>query len=255
MQFIKSPYDIMLRRLWDLKCNRVINFQFLHAVQPETLTFWAVTHSWTGDMSRVWTTINQHQWAIPLPSGVSLDSLRSELLTMGAEYVWIDVVCLRQSGPVSYLESLKREEWKLDVPTIGNIYRSAARIIRYFNGLGVPFRYSGWDDTRHWLQRAWTLQEIADENTTINGGIPRNRGQVLLNSQSKVGGRVVKLRDAIRPVTRLAAQIDGLHGCEVYELVQEMNKRHASQAVDRISGLFYLLRPSKLPCYDTQMDL
>ena len=253
-QLITSPYEIMPRRLWDLRSNRVINFRMLHAVQSGTPDFWAVTHSWTSNMSPVWTTINQHQWGVPLPNGISLESVRSELLTMGAEYVWIDVLCLRQSSKVSYLENLKREEWKVDVPTIGNVYRSAGRIVRYFNGLGVPFSYSGWDDARHWLQRAWTLQEIADENTTINGGTPRDRGQVLLNSQSRIWGRVIKLRDAIRPVTHLAAQVDGPHGCEVYELVQEMNKRHASQPVDKISGLFYLLRTTKLPCYDTQMS-
>ena len=114
-------------------------------------------------MTLTWSEVNQRQWPIPLPKSITLDYLRSELLTLGAEYVWIDVVCLRQRSTVDHLEQLKKEEWRLDVPTIGNIYRAAKKIVRYFNGLGVCFSNGGWDDLRHWLQRAWTLQEIADE--------------------------------------------------------------------------------------------
>ena len=33
-----------------------------------------------------------------------------------------------------------------------------------------------------------------------------------------------------------------------------MAKRHTSQDVDKISGLFYLLRITQLPCYDGEMD-
>ena len=254
-EVIILPYTIMPRRLWDLRGNRVVDFQMLHAAQPTietTPSFWAVSHSWTSDMSSVLTPINQHQWPIPLPTGnrITLDSLRSELLTLGAEYVWIDVVCLRQQSSDDHLEQLRQEEWKLDVPTIGNIYRRAAGIVRYFNGLGVCFSSNGWDNPRHWLQRAWTLQEIAAENTTINGGVPRDLGQVFLNSQGEFFGKVMKFRNAIRPVIQLAAEVDSPHGCEVYELAQEMTRRYATNPVDKLSGLFYLLGTTKLPCYD-----
>ena len=256
LELIISPYSIMPRRLWDLKSNRVIDFRMLHAAQvtiETTPTFWAVSHSWTNDMPSVWTAINQNQWPIPLPKGISLDHLRSELLTLGAEYIWLDVVCLRQEGEVDSFEQLRREEWKLDVPTIGNVYRAATKIVRYFNGLGVSFSTNGWDDERHWLQRAWTLQEIAKEHTTINGGVSRDRGQVLLNSEGKVSGKVIKFRYAIQPVIKLAGQVDSRNGCGVYELAREMSRRHASKPVDKISGLFYLLRTTKLPCYNEQM--
>ena len=300
-ELIISPYSVMPRHIWDLKSNRVVDFRMLHAAQStiETKpTFWAVSHSWTSDMSPVWTRINQYQWPVPLPKGITLDYVRSELLGLGAEYVWIDVVCLRQQinvhddlerlrqeewkldiptiGNIVYdlgrpsreewkldvptidnimyhLEKLRREEWKLDVPTIGNIYRAATNIVRYFNGLGVPFSNNGWDDPRHWLQRAWTLQEIANENTTINGGIPQALGHVFLNSQGEFSGKVVKLRSAIRPVIKLAAQVGSALGCEVYELVREMIRRHASHPLDKLSGLFYLLGTTNLPCYDDKM--
>ena len=260
-ELIISPYTIMPRRIWDLKSNRVVDFRMLCTAQSRRVgdsirkkpTFWAVTHSWTSNMSPVLTRINQYQWPVPLPKNISLDHLRSELLDLGAEYVWVDVVCLRQQSNIHDLEQLRREEWKLDVPTIGNIYRRATHIVRYFNGLGVPFSNNGWDDSRHWLHRAWTLQEIADEKTTINGGIPHALGHVFLNSQGEFSGKVVKLRSAIRPVIQLAAQVDSEDGCEVYELMREMIKRHASQPLDKLSGLFYLLGTTKLPCYDDKM--
>ena len=256
-ELIVSPYSIMPRRLWDLISNRVVDFRMLHAAQSTTgitttPTFWAVTHGWTSDMTPICTAINQYQWPVPFPKDISLESVRSELLTLGAEYVWIDVLCLRQKSEVDYLEKLRVEEWKLDVPTIGNVYRAATNIVRYFNGLGVPFRTQGWDGPRHWLQRAWTLQEIADENTTINGGIPRDEGKVLLNTSGEVLGKVIKLRSALRPVLELAAQVDCASGCELYELAREMSRRHATQPVDKLAGLFYLLRTTKLPCYDAK---
>ena len=261
---ITSPYSIMPRRLWDLKSNRVVDFRMLNAAEPSASlgdrpstksgpAFWAVSHSWTSDMSPVWTAINQYQWPVPCPKGITLDNLRTELLAFGAEYVWLDIICLRQQSEVECLERLRRKEWRLDVPTIGNIYRAATNIVRYFNGLGISFSSKGWDEPRHWLQRAWTLQEIAAEGTTINGGVPWDQGQVLLDSEGEVSGKVIKLRIAIRPVMQLAAQVDSPQGCEVYRLAQEMAKRHASQPVDKISGLFYLLRSTRLLCYDDTM--
>ncbi|RPB29361.1 hypothetical protein L211DRAFT_756923, partial [Terfezia boudieri ATCC MYA-4762] len=57
---------------------------------------------------------------IPLPAGVSLEQVRTELLGFGGEYAWLDVACLRQDSEM-HLAQLKAEEWQVDVPTIGNI--------------------------------------------------------------------------------------------------------------------------------------
>lgn len=192
------------------------------------------------------TSINQHQWQVPLPSVTSLANLRSEFLQLGAEYIWVDVLCLRQHS--ESLDQLKHEEWKLDVPTIGNIYRVAERIIRYFNGLGVQFRNEDWDSPYHWLHRAWTLQEISKENTTFNGGIPRDRGRVLMNTRSIAVGSKTTLRRMIRPILRLAEEVDSPHGCSVYDLSREMAKRYSSTPIDKVFSLLYLLRPAKFPC-------
>ncbi|KAF8442732.1 hypothetical protein BGX38DRAFT_1095868, partial [Terfezia claveryi] len=136
----------MPRRIWDLKSNRVVDND-LHTQSPLYPLFWAITHSWTHDMKPlVMTPINQSQWPIPLPGDIDLErDVRAELLSFGAEYVWLDVLCLRQHSGTqkpndhSPLDSMKQNEWKIDVPTIGNIYRAAERVIRYFNGVGRPF--------------------------------------------------------------------------------------------------------------------
>ena len=162
----------MPRRVWDLKSNRVIDFRMIHSevlaweyvfggVTMNLPKFWAITHSWTKEMSPVQTSINQYQWPTPLPLGLDLEhNVRRELLNKGAEYVWLDVLCLRQySRPGGNgHDHIRATEWKLDVPTIGNIYRAAVGVVRYFNGLGQAFSENDWDSPQHWLRRAWTLQ-------------------------------------------------------------------------------------------------
>ena len=271
---IKSPYSIMPRRMWDLKSNRVIEFRMLHSdilaheflstgvvedlsTSKSCTVFWAITHSWTNTMDPVMTSINQYQWPTPLPRGLDLENgLRRELLGAGAEYVWLDVLCLRQQSESTRTDQtrLREREWKLDVPTIGNIYRKAAALVRYFNGLGQSFEAEGWDSPRHWLRRAWTLQEIRTENTTINGacnfGSGVNRPPLLMNTKGKVDGEVTTLRQALHPVVKLAAEVDSAAGCTVYGLVKQMAKRHSTQPMDKVAGLLYLLRTTELPTYD-----
>jgi len=262
-ELIKYPYRIMPRRMWDLKSNRVVEFRMLHSEvlareclpgsviisldKPPLPSFWAITHSWTNEMSPVNTSINQYQWPTPLPRGLDLEhSVRRELLSKGAEYVWLDVLCLRYHSSMD-----DNTEWKVDAPTIGNIFRTAVWIAHYLNGLGQAFSSNGWDDSRHWLNRAWTLQEIRSENTTYNAGVLRKTSaHTIMNTEGRVDGKVTTLRQALEPIVRLAAQVDSESGCSVYELVQQMAKRYAAKPTDKVAGLFYLLRTTQLPTYD-----
>ena len=287
---IKLPYKGMPRRLWDLKSNRVVEFRMLQSEllayksttaqrfgiarakfqashSSEIPVFWAISHSWESRMDSVKTPINQFQWEVPLPYGLDLENdVRQELLSYGIEYVWLDVLCLRQniiSGPEMLLGETKNQEWKLDVPTIGNIYRVAKGIVRYFNGLGRPFSSEGWDGDRHWLQRAWTLQEIKTENSTINGGIQRGPTRStasclpvvestpnIMNTYGTMAGQDMTLRSAIQPVLKLAADVDSSTGCSLYALVREMSRRKATKSTDKVAGLVYLLRLTQLPTYN-----
>ena len=164
--------------------------------------------------------------------------------------MWLDIVCLRQQSDTALLETIRQDEWKIDVPTIGNVYRVAGRIVRYFNGLGIPFRKDGWDSHRHWLQRAWTLQEISTEDMTFNEGmLPDNKG-ILLNTVGKVGGKAITLRRAMLPLLDLIAELHSRGGCSMYQLTREMAKRVAATPTDKVAGLFYLLRPAELSTYN-----
>ena len=100
-------------------------------------------------------------------------------------YAWLDVLSFRQCAQptlaVERREQRRLEEWRVDVPTIGAIYSNLERdslygpgpIIIYMSGLGRPFRDGGWDSERHWLRRAWTLQETPVLSKCIIVGVGR----------------------------------------------------------------------------------
>jgi hypothetical protein len=119
-------------------------------------------------MSKI-TDVNAREWPVPLPPEVTLEDVRNELINLGSEYVWLDILCLRQASDYPG-ETLRADEWAIDVPTIGQIYQKSDYVVRYFNGLEREFSRSGWDDARHWSQRAWTLQEFC-QKPTIDAGI------------------------------------------------------------------------------------
>ncbi|KAK0445654.1 uncharacterized protein EV420DRAFT_1249217, partial [Desarmillaria tabescens] len=121
------------RCLWNLYSNRVVP----EWVIPNWGKLWEISHAWVDKRNQVdvRTPINGYKWLVPIPKGADLNHIRIEMLNLGAEYVWLDVLCLRQSGPN---EDLRKDEWKLDVPTIGYVYRMAERVPCYFSGLGRP---------------------------------------------------------------------------------------------------------------------
>ncbi|KAK0477427.1 hypothetical protein IW261DRAFT_1338608, partial [Armillaria novae-zelandiae] len=80
------------------------------------------------------TPINGHEWPVPVPEDAYLDLIRLELLNLGAEYVWLDILCLKQEGGTR--NDLRAEEWKLDKPAIGHIFRMATEVVCYFSELG-----------------------------------------------------------------------------------------------------------------------
>ncbi|SJL02756.1 uncharacterized protein ARMOST_06092 [Armillaria ostoyae] len=138
------------RRVWNLYANRVVPYWLAKGVAGKDgdsdsdglPDIWAISHAWMDDKQRgdVMTPINGYEWPVPVPKDANLDLIRIEMLNLGAEYAWLDVLCLRQPGGQG--EHLRKEEWKLDVPTIGNVYAKHdncdAHVVCYFNGLGRP---------------------------------------------------------------------------------------------------------------------
>ncbi|PBK59019.1 hypothetical protein ARMSODRAFT_856452, partial [Armillaria solidipes] len=218
------------RRVWDLYANRVVP-SWVTRERP-----WGISHAWVDEKDRmdVWTPINGNEWPVPMPKDANLDLIRIEMLNLGALYAWLDVLCLRQEGGKS--EHLRKDEWKLDVPTIGSVYEKAAQVVCYFNGLGRPLNltmdYFGSD--RCWFRRAWTLQEITD-NPIIGG----KTGDDIM--EKEVRRRFNRLRNIIRYGTCLG-------------LVSEMQHRVSTKALDKVAGLVYLLKTNSIPIYDGEQS-
>ncbi|KAF8465693.1 hypothetical protein BDZ91DRAFT_726707 [Kalaharituber pfeilii] len=283
---IPNPYNITPRRLWDLLRNRVVELDVYaeskegKAVPRVPLTgYWAISHSWTADMQLWMTPINHYQWPVPLPAGTTFEQIRWEAIRAGAEYCWLDVLCLRQKTEIHEIdEQRRREEWSIDVPTIGNVYRQARHVIRYFNGLGRPLKLTGWDDSRHWINRAWTLQETRPEYIMVNAGVPLGM-HLPLRAKISYRGRLQQMREALSRLTTIVADAEGEYSAiatflgrhhpayntasmelmpsdtakmrcsSILDLTCEITQRWASNEQDKIAGLGYLLKCKALPLY------
>ena len=203
MQVITDKISSMYpRRIWDICANTVIPAAWIcgppcpltSTRHVEAVGIRPVSHAWVahGDLTFVMTEANQQLWPIPLPKGTQVEDIRHEMIRLGVRYAWLDVLCLRQQAlaknfaiPVSRelierRELRRLEEWKIDVPTIGAIYSNPAKdsiygdgpTVIFMNGLGRPFRDEGWASERHWLRRAWTLQESQPLDRCLIAGLP-----------------------------------------------------------------------------------
>ncbi|KAG2008357.1 hypothetical protein CC2G_013795 [Coprinopsis cinerea AmutBmut pab1-1] len=236
------------RRVWDLVSNRVIPQWIVGTKDP-----WAISHSWmeTELQQSVYTPVNGREWPVPIPRDTTLARIRVELLNLGAEYVWLDVLCLRQKKEGDpEKEALRVEEWRLDVPTIGNVYHQGAVIVHYFSGLGRPFQVGDLDSDRHWLNRAWTLQEIS--MNSVKGGIA-SYSEGVANPKVDENGEYIdpdvgRFYIAYNKLYVIAQEVEN-----VFPVLSAMRRRAATNELDKIAGLAYLLRCKPLPQYDVTL--
>ncbi|SJL05197.1 uncharacterized protein ARMOST_08563 [Armillaria ostoyae] len=215
------------RRVWDLFSNRVVPWWVaLH-------TPWGISHAWL-DISRrknVLTPINRQEWPVPIPEDVNLDLVRIEMLNLGAEYAWLDVLCLRQEGGQN--EDLRVGEWMLDVPTIGNAY-VLEKVACYFNGLGRPLeRGFDFDSDRSWFKRTWTLQETS-ENWMIGG----DTGDEVLNEKIQERFRL----QLVSVEARVLAP--------VFYWLSLLQDRTSEKDVDKVAALTYFLPCDSIPAHN-----
>ena len=200
-----SINNMFPRRIWDICANTVIPTSWFWG-PPCPLTgrqgvgavgVMPVSHAWAAPKDRTFiiTEANQHMWPVPLPRGVLLEDVRGEMIRLGVRYAWVDVLCLRQEAEPKFAtgliilarsEDIKRredrrsEEWEIDLPAMGAIYLNpdkdglygGAPTVIFMSGLGCPFRDEGWDNKRHWLKRAWTLQEAPVLSRCLIAGLP-----------------------------------------------------------------------------------
>ncbi|KAK0500924.1 hypothetical protein EDD18DRAFT_1348355 [Armillaria luteobubalina] len=232
------------RRVWDLYSNRVVPWWLKSRVGDAYYTYrqWPkpISHAWMDekDHTAVWTPINEYAWPVPNPKDANLDLVRIEMLNLGEEYAWLDVLCLRQVGGPR--EDLRAEEWKLDVPTIGAVYAHSLSVC-YLSGLGRPLTLKEGDleSDRSWFRRAWTLQEAADK-MVIAGDTPDGP----LHAECKDGKYGTEL------LTIFHEQLE--HTCDSFfghDALVEMRNRVSTNPVDKIAGVASLMGYNWIPAY------
>ncbi len=229
-------HQVPPRRVWDLYSNRVVPWW---AVRQWP---WVISHPWMKeeDRTQVLTPTNGFEWPVPMPKDANLDRIRIEMLNLGAEYVWLDVLCLRQEHGRN--EGLRSEEWKLDVPTIGGVYRMAYcnRSVCYISGLGRPFglKTADFESKTCWFSRAWTLQET--QRRMIIGGDTGDDRFMEKGMRTRIMNQLSLLEEGVGV---------GSMQTPVFTVLSEMQKRVSTNPVDRVAGLSYLLWTDELPAY------
>lgn len=242
--------NIPHRRVWDLFANRVIPYWATTVrLRAEPRQLAVVSHAWMSEDKRnfIDTPINSSSWPVPIPIDTTLDRVRIELLNMGMELAWLDVLCLRQAGSASK-EDIRKKEWALDVPTIGSLYPRLRHThenitIQYFSGLGRPFTFedSDLESDRCWFNRAWTLQE-----TCVNG--------LVAGKTSNSPWASSRGDDAFSRALGRAERSVSLSSADTFVMLTEMRNRYATGELDRIFGLAYLLGASPIPSYIVNED-
>ncbi|PBK83906.1 hypothetical protein ARMGADRAFT_1067621 [Armillaria gallica] len=243
------------RRVWDLYSNRVVPYWVMDTDAEFELPRWPrpISHAWVdeNDRANVWTPINGYEWPVPIPKDANLNLIRIEMLNLGEEYTWLDVLCLRQVG--GQREDLRAEEWKLDVPTIGRVYVATDNwderigegftLVCYLSGLGRPLTLKEGDleSDRSWFRRAWTLQEVGIESERVIAG---DTPDGPLHAECKDGKYETEL------LTRFHEQLLSTDmAFDVREALEEMRKRVSTNPVDKIAGLAFLMDSATIPAY------
>jgi len=203
------------RRIWDVCANRVVPTTWFPQFTFDSVNLVAISHAWVASAERkyVLTGVNCRTWPVPMPRDVEIDGIRQELLQRNIRFAWLDILCLRQGiaedqlprdltpdpSTIAARKSLQSKEWVSDVPLIGAIYRptvgprsSNTAILVYLNGVGRPLTFApgkgNWRDERHWLRRAWTLQETPDIRNIIFAGCELDKVGNLLETHVSNNG-------------------------------------------------------------------
>ncbi len=245
---IVNPY-LTPRRVWDLYSNRVVpswtvgnKYDLRRLLKP-------MSHAWVDEEDRagVWTPINGKEWPVPIPKDTNLDLIRIEMLNLGVQYTWLDVVCLRQKDGPS--EDLRMGEWKLDVPTIGWVYYNA-RVVIYLSGLGLPLslKEGDLDGERCWFRCAWTLQEVGRERIIAGD---TSDGPMHTEPVDEDGNYETEL------LMRFHMQLLGLgwNDWDLFNRLANMQKRVSTHPVDKVARLTFLMNPETIPAYHESESL
>ncbi|KAK0458119.1 uncharacterized protein EV420DRAFT_1254343, partial [Desarmillaria tabescens] len=246
--------NLQPRCVWDLYSNRVVPCWCMCTNIHDCQFMWCwpqpILHGWMDEKDRVnvWTPINRNEWPVPIPKDASLNLVCIEMLNLGLEYAWLDVLCLRQIGGQG--EDMHAEEWKLDVPTIGAVYQTHhLSMVWYLNGLGWPLslKEGDLDSNWSWFKHAWTLQEVG-----IYREIGGNTQDGPMHAKCKDGKYETEL------LTRFHEQLQAVYHISknhVFEALKIMQNRVLTNPVDKVAGLAFLLQSETIPAYYESQSL
>ncbi|KAK0187497.1 hypothetical protein F5146DRAFT_1206265 [Armillaria mellea] len=240
------------RRVWDLHANRVVPYWVANEFPLP------ISHAWVTDqdLKREMTSINGYAWPVPIPKDANLDLIRIEMLNLGAEYVWLDVLCLRQEGQGEdprgnpsqeewdKREALRKQEWKLDVPAIGWLYTWTNHVVCYLSGLGLPLSFKAprdFEDDRCWFNRAWTLQETP-RNPVIAG---KTRDDSLIDNRFMTKEMHRRFNEQLESLGQMMRGEPSL-----FKVLSQIQKRKSTKPVDKVAALVYLFHSQHIPIYD-----
>ncbi|KAK0482873.1 hypothetical protein EDD18DRAFT_1084594, partial [Armillaria luteobubalina] len=231
--------------IWDLCANHVAPWWVVKNFRG----VWAISHVWVADndLKYKMTPINRYEWPMPMLKNSNLDHIRIEMLNLSMEYVWLDVLCLRQKGQEwDHREAMRKEEWKVDLPIIGWVYHAVGDVACYLSGLGLPLSFEDlhcFGDDQCWFNQSWTLQEtlhsveIAGQTHSM-ADISNKRGYKMLNM----------LFDRLEYFSYIQQWTE--QGERVLYFLEEMKRWKSSNPVDKVVGLIFLLDLKHIPIYD-----
>ncbi len=276
------------RRVWDLYSNRVVPW-WVARQYP-----WAISHAWMKEEDRVdmCTPINGCGWPVPMPRDADLDLIRIEMLNNGAEYVWLDVLCLRQV--CEWREERQERHAGRRVERHARLHdRRAERLDRLLQRLGERVedrRAEREDRCTEWKVDVPTIgrvYQMARENQLVcylSGlGRPFSLKKNDLQSDRCWFRRAWTLQEVNKAViiggdtgddrftekgmrTWVDKELSSLEesispgdndvmGMPVFTALSEMRKRASMNPVDKVAGLAYLLRTDEISQYsETQSE-
>ncbi|KAK0479796.1 hypothetical protein IW261DRAFT_1625475 [Armillaria novae-zelandiae] len=229
--------DLQPWRMWDLYSNQVVPYWLM------PLCCWPklISHAWVDkkDRTAVWMPINYYAWPVPIPKNADLNLIHIEMLILGHEHVWLDVLCLRQEGRL--WEDLHAEEWRVDVPTIRHVYDEQC-VVWYLSRLGRPLMLndSNLESDQSWFRHAWMLQEVGLERV-IAGDTPDGP----LHAKCKT-----------ELLTRFHEKLRHTDDSEwLYDALAEMRTWVSTNPVDKIAGLAFVTYSQWIPAYSESASL
>ncbi len=220
--------DLPPRRVWDLYSNRVMP----HWITDTAGDGWwpePISHAWMDERDRVvrWTPINGNKWPVTIPKDVDLNLIRIEMLNLGLEYTWLDVLCLRQVGG-------RRGRLARRGVEVGRAHHRCSVLSQPQCGVSLEWAGSAFtlkdgdlESERCWFRRAWTLQEVRNRRV-----IAGDTAYGPLHAECKDGRYETEL------LTRFHEPLQSTHELlwKVLEALKEMRKRVSTNPVDKIAG-------------------